>query len=95
MKRVIQLQRCIASLPSPLLGGIALAGCGGGAETTQNPVTTGGPTRARTYSGPAPATADIQAFRVEFWENVRGDESLRQLPQRRRPVAASSPAPTT
>ena len=47
-----------------------LAGCGGGAETTENPVTTGR-TPTSGYSGPVPATADIQAFRVEFWENVR------------------------
>jgi len=49
----------------------AFTGCGGGADTTENPVTTG-PTAGPTYSGPAPATADIQAFRVAFWENVRG-----------------------
>jgi hypothetical protein len=49
----------------------AFAGCGGGAETTPNPVTTG-PTAGPSYSGPAPATADIQSFRVAFWENVRG-----------------------
>jgi mono/diheme cytochrome c family protein len=54
-----------------ILGALALAGCGGGADTTQNPVT-GGPSAGPTYVGPAPATADIQAFRIEFWENVRG-----------------------
>ncbi len=50
---------------------LALAGCSGGASTEQNPVTSG-PTAGPSYSGPAPATADIQAFRVSFWENVRG-----------------------
>lgn len=54
-----------------LTGLVALAGCGGGAGTEQNPVTSG-PTSGPNYSGPAPATADIQAFRVAFWENVRG-----------------------
>jgi hypothetical protein len=54
-----------------ILGMIALAGCGSGAGTTQNPVTSG-PSSGPTYSGPAPATADIQAFRINFWENVRG-----------------------
>lgn len=48
-----------------------LTGCSGGADTTQNPVTNG-PTAGPSYSGPAPATADIQAFRINFWENVRG-----------------------
>ena len=52
------------------LGVLALTGCGGGAETTPSPVTTG-PTAGPSYSGPTPATADIQAFRAEFWENVR------------------------
>ncbi len=53
-----------------LLGAVALSGCGGGAETAENPVTSGsGP--GPSYSGPVPSTADIQAFRVEFWENVR------------------------
>jgi hypothetical protein len=53
------------------LAAMALAGCGGGADTAQNPVTTG-PSAGPTYVGPAPATADIQAFRINFWENVRG-----------------------
>ena len=30
------------------------------------------PTAGPNYSGPPPATADIQAFRINFWENVRG-----------------------
>jgi hypothetical protein len=54
-----------------IIGVIALAGCSGGADTTQNPVTSG-PDAGPTYAGPAPATADIQAFKVSFWENVRG-----------------------
>ena len=54
-----------------ILGVIALGGCSGGADTTQNPVTSG-PDAGPSYSGPAPTSADIQAFRVEFWENIRG-----------------------
>lgn len=53
------------------LGALALSGCGGGASTEENPITTG-PSAGPNYTGPAPATADIQAFRVNFWENVRG-----------------------
>ena len=34
---------------------LALGACGGGAKTTENPITSGG--SAPTYSGPAPATA--------------------------------------
>ena len=48
---------------------LALAACGGGADTVQNPVTSGGP--APTYSGPAPATADVQAFKINVWDNLK------------------------
>jgi uncharacterized protein len=54
-----------------VLAGLTLAGCGGGAATEENPVR-GGPDAGPSYTGPAPATPDIQAFRIEFWENIRG-----------------------
>jgi hypothetical protein len=54
-----------------LLGVVGLAGCGGGADTEPNPDTRP-PDSGPNYSGPAPATADIQAFRINFWDNVRG-----------------------
>jgi hypothetical protein len=70
MKRVFT--HSVARLAAiALLAGAVLSGCGGGASTTENPITTP-PTSGPTYSGPAPATADIQAFRINFWENVRG-----------------------
>ena len=70
MKRVLNYS--VARLAAiALLAGAVLSGCGGGAATTENPITTG-PTAGPNYSGPAPATADIQAFRINFWENVRG-----------------------
>jgi hypothetical protein len=47
---------------------ITLAGCSGGAATTQNPVTS--VAKASTYSGPPPATADVQAFMVNLWSNI-------------------------
>src|SRR5512137_1332158 len=50
-------------------GALALSACGGGAKTTENPVTSGGPPPA--YSGPAPATADVQAFKINVWENLK------------------------
>ena len=46
-----------------------LAGCGGGAKTVENPVTSGG--AAPSYSGPAPATADVQAFKLNVWDNLK------------------------
>ena len=48
-----------------------LTGCGGGgAATTATPAVA--PTSSvDAYTGPAPATADVQAFEVNFWNNVR------------------------
>jgi hypothetical protein len=56
-----------------LLAVAVLAGCGGGAETNENPVTTGS-SAPNDYSGPQPSNADIQAFRVEFWQNIRSTD---------------------
>ena len=46
------------------LSGALLAACGGGAATTENPVTSVTP--PATYTGPPPATADVQAFNIWF-----------------------------
>ncbi|HTT01356.1 MAG TPA: LamG domain-containing protein [Steroidobacteraceae bacterium] len=46
----------------------ALAACTGGAPTTTNPVTSV-PT-GQSYTGPAPSTADVQAFEVNLWVNI-------------------------
>src|SRR5688572_18581043 len=53
-----------------VVGAIALAGCSGGAGTTPNPVPDR-PDAGANYNGPPAATADIQAFAVEFWTPVR------------------------
>ena len=50
--------------------------CGGGAETTENPVTSGGP--PPTYTGPAPATADVQAFKINVWDNLKANNRCGQ-----------------
>lgn len=52
-----------------MVGAVVLAACGGGAETTENPVTdapSGGPS----YNGPPAATGDIQAFQVSLWSHI-------------------------
>src|SRR5688500_6828746 len=69
MKRAMNTH--LLSIAGSLLALLALAGCGGGAETTESPVTNGGNVVPSDYNGPQPGNADIQAFRVEFWENVR------------------------
>jgi Concanavalin A-like lectin/glucanases superfamily len=56
--------------------GAALAGCGGGADTVQNPVTT--PVTPAAYSGPPPATADVQSFKVNLWDNLKASNRCGQ-----------------
>jgi len=53
-----------------------LAGCGGGAETVENPVTSGGTPAA--YSGPPPATADVQSFKINVWDNLKASNRCGQ-----------------
>jgi hypothetical protein len=55
---------------------LALGACGGGAKTTENPITSGG--SAPTYVGPAPATADIQAFKINVWDNLKASNRCGQ-----------------
>ncbi len=50
-----------------LIAGTLLAACGG-ESTTENPVTFN--TTTSSYSGPAASTADVQAFRLNVWENL-------------------------
>lgn len=51
------------------LSSLVLAACGGGAETVDNPITSVTP--PATYQGPPPATADVQAFKLNVWDNVQ------------------------
>jgi len=58
-------------LPYLLLSaaGLALTACSGGAPTTQNPNIAAAATVA-VYTGPAPASADVEAFKVNLWQNI-------------------------
>jgi hypothetical protein len=51
-----------------------LAGCGGGsgADVQENPASGGGPNLG-TYNGPPPATADVQAFKINLYDNIRSN----------------------
>jgi mono/diheme cytochrome c family protein len=51
---------------------VALAACSGGAATTVNPNTA--PPTVSSYNGPAPGTADVQSFRINLWENIKGND---------------------
>ena len=63
-----------------------------------SPAAAAAPRRSRTrhhaggtpaaYSGPAPATADVQAFKLNVWDNLKADEPLRPVPRAGRPGAA-------
>ena len=55
---------------------LVLSACGGGAKTTENPITTGG--SAPTYAGPAPSTADVQAFKLNVWDNLKANNRCGQ-----------------
>ncbi len=60
-----------AHLVVALVAAAALAGCSSGADVEENPVTSVAPTPD--YTGPAPATDDVQSFKIEVWDNVRTD----------------------
>jgi len=62
----------VAALRASTLAGLSavlLAACGSGAPTVDNPVTSITP--PVTYQGPAPATEDVQAFKLNLWDNVQ------------------------
>ncbi len=56
-----------------MIAATALAGCGGGsgAATTVTPTSTPPPVTG--YTGPPPATPDVQSFMVNVWNNIKAD----------------------
>src|SRR5688500_20364116 len=67
--------RFLAAL-SPVLALVALAGCGGGAAPDENPATTPPPPAG--YSGPPPASQDVQAFKLNVWDNLQASNRCGQ-----------------
>jgi hypothetical protein len=65
LKQPVMLPGLAAALAAVLL----LAACSGGAPTTQNPNLQAS-AQAATYTGPAPASADVQAFESNLWVNI-------------------------
>jgi mono/diheme cytochrome c family protein len=61
--------RTLAALSLLFLG---LTACGGGEPTVANPVTVNN-ISSSAYSGPVPATADIQSFKLNVWDNLSPD----------------------
>src|ERR1700728_5193222 len=61
-----------------LAASLALAACGGGGSGN-SALPVGAPTSSvDAYTGPAPATADVQAFQVNLWNNIRGQNRCGQ-----------------
>src|SRR5580698_9755610 len=61
-----------------LAASLALAACGGGGSG-DSALPVGAPTSSvNAYTGPAPATADVQAFQVNLWNNIRGQNRCGQ-----------------
>jgi hypothetical protein len=60
------------SLTATLAALALLSACAGGsgAPTTVNQVSTAPSSSASDYTGPPPANADVQAFKLSFWQNV-------------------------
>src|ERR1700732_1994946 len=54
-----------------LAASFTLSACGGGGAPTTATAATAPISTAASYTGPAPATADVQAFEINFWNNVR------------------------
>jgi hypothetical protein len=68
----MQVKQTFTRLMAAAAAVIALAGCSsGGAPTVENPVTELPP--VLDYTGPASANADVQAFRIELWEKIKGN----------------------
>ena len=59
-------------LSALLILALMLAACGGGAETTDNPINPGGGTSNNApYTGPVARDASVLAFQQEFWANAK------------------------
>lgn len=70
ISRLARSARRLCWLAFAALAVATISGCGGGAATTENPATVN--SSVVTYSGPAPATADVQSFKLNVWDNLRG-----------------------
>ncbi|HVC02776.1 MAG TPA: LamG domain-containing protein [Steroidobacteraceae bacterium] len=61
-----------------LAAAVGLGACSSGGAPTTPSATVAPMGTANAYTGPPPATADVQAFAVSFWNNVRGQDRCGQ-----------------
>ena len=82
-------QRSLRAATVALLSSVVLAACGGGAQTTDNPLSQGpGNNNDAVYTGPVAENAEVLKFQQEFWVNAKTtdrcgschNESVGQLP---------------
>ena len=76
MNRDANFRMRLLTALSPALLAVALAACGGGASTTENPPTTPPPPAG--YTGPPPASQDVQAFKLNVWDNLQASNRCGQ-----------------
>jgi hypothetical protein len=70
-----RLARTWLGAVAALAAGVLLAGCGAGnAPTAANPQAAPLAASAQSYNGPAPVSADVQAFVLNLWNNVKGQD---------------------
>jgi mono/diheme cytochrome c family protein len=70
--QLIKNLRWIRAALATALSATMLAGCsGGGAPTVENPIRESPP--VLDYTGPASANADVQAFRINLWQNIKAN----------------------
>jgi hypothetical protein len=63
--------RSIKAVLVSALASFVLAACGGGAATTENPITQAPPPGNAPYTGPVARDADVLKFQQEFWSNAK------------------------
>jgi hypothetical protein len=61
-----------------LAAALGLSACSGGGAPTTASAASAPTSSAAAYTGPAPATADVQAFDINFWTNIRGQNRCGQ-----------------
>ncbi|HET8690589.1 MAG TPA: hypothetical protein VFM30_00505, partial [Steroidobacteraceae bacterium] len=76
MNRSVSLRMRFLNALAPAFLLLALAGCGGGASTTENPPTAPPPPAG--YTGPPPASQDVQAFKLNVWDNLQASNRCGQ-----------------
>jgi hypothetical protein len=71
LRLISQAARTLRYAGALALTALVAACSGGGPGTVQNPITSAPP--VADYTGPAPQNADIQAFRINLWENIKAN----------------------